>query len=118
MFQESPGKCLPPRLRALALGRKVSSVWISRCRHQAFEAQVRSLLRPEGEASLLALASVPGPAPATRSLCVCSLLPIHIPFRRVTQHNASSALGPTPDHPHGPEDRKTEDFTSAGEPVP
>ena len=34
------------------------------------------------------------------------------------QHNASSAPGPTPDHPQGPEDREAEDFTSAGEPVP
>eukprot|EP00069_Balaena_mysticetus_P007030 bmy_00965T0 len=29
------------------------------------------------------------------------------------QHNASSAPGPTPDHPQGPEDREAEDFTSA-----
>ncbi|XP_014397991.1 PREDICTED: activating signal cointegrator 1 complex subunit 2 isoform X1 [Myotis brandtii] len=35
--------------------------------------------------------------------------------RRVTQHNASSAPGPTPDHPQGPEDRKAEDITSAVE---
>ncbi|XP_068419909.1 activating signal cointegrator 1 complex subunit 2 isoform X2 [Eschrichtius robustus] len=31
------------------------------------------------------------------------------------QHNASSAPGPTPDHPQGPEDREAEDFTSAVE---
>uniref|UniRef100_A0A8D1BQY1 Activating signal cointegrator 1 complex subunit 2 n=1 Tax=Sus scrofa TaxID=9823 RepID=A0A8D1BQY1_PIG len=36
-------------------------------------------------------------------------------FGRVTQHNASSAPGPTPDHPQGPEDGKAEDFTCAVE---
>ncbi|KAK1328383.1 LOW QUALITY PROTEIN: hypothetical protein QTO34_011956 [Cnephaeus nilssonii] len=34
-------------------------------------------------------------------------------FQRVTQHNASSAAGPTADHPQGPEDGKAEDIASA-----
>ncbi|XP_066871247.1 activating signal cointegrator 1 complex subunit 2 isoform X1 [Kogia breviceps] len=36
-------------------------------------------------------------------------------LRGSMQHNASSAPGPTPDHPQGPEDREAEDFTSAVE---
>ncbi|GAB1295754.1 Activating signal cointegrator 1 complex subunit 2 [Apodemus speciosus] len=35
---------------------------------------------------------------------------------RVAQHNASSAPGPTPDHPQRPEDRKAEDFSSTVHP--
>lgn len=73
-------------------------------------------LRLVADTSLVALGSAPE-LTLSPGLCVCSL-PIHIPFRRATQHNVSFAPGPTPDHPQGSEDRKAKDFTSAGEPVP